>query len=288
MTPALASDWETIARQALGSRRGTIVLLALDGRVLCLHRPSLAAKARRPGSLAKLVSAAAFLEAGIGVDHPEVCRGVDCWRVHGKLGLTEALARSCSQYFYRLGASLNPRIYREARAAGFGRSTGCLHAEAAGSLDPHARLACGEEGWRTTPLQWTVLAGAIANGGTRFRPFVQGKPQPLGRLPWKPRTLSALREGMELAVDGGSAQKASGRMLGAGKTGTVLEDGRSDGWFVGYAPRQKPRVALCVFVEGGTGYEDAAPIARRIFDHLEKVEKVEKVGRIDQKLEEER
>ncbi|MGE5708382.1 MAG: penicillin-binding transpeptidase domain-containing protein, partial [Bacteroidota bacterium] len=265
LEPALAADWDSLAREALGNRRGTVVLLALDGKVLCLQRPRLAGKARRPGSVAKLVSAAAFLEEGIGPDHAEVCRGVDCWRIHGKLGLTEAIARSCSQYFYRLGASLNPRIYREARAAGFGQSTGLLEGEEAGMLDPHARLACGEEGWLSTPLQWAVLAGAIANGGTRYRPYLRGKPQVLGHLPWKPRTLAALREGMKLAVDGGSAQKAAG----AGKTGTVLQDsGRSDGWFVGFAPRENPRVALCLFVEGGTGYEDAAPIARRLFENV--------------------
>jgi len=40
---------------------------------------------------------------------------------------------------------------------------------------------------------------------------------------------------------------------------------RDNAWFVGFAPRDHPRIAFAVFVErGGHGGESAAPIAQRV------------------------
>ena len=39
------------------------------------------------------------------------------------------------------------------------------------------------------------------------------------------------------------------------------------GWFVGYAPAEDPRLAVCVIVEeGGSGGRTAGPIAKKLFD----------------------
>ena len=38
-------------------------------------------------------------------------------------------------------------------------------------------------------------------------------------------------------------------------------------WFVGYAPAEDPRLAVCVIVEeGGSGGRTAGPIAKKLFD----------------------
>ena len=49
----------------------------------------------------------------------------------------------------------------------------------------------------------------------------------------------------------------------AGKTGTAQNPhGESHAWFIGFAPFDKPEVAVCVFVEnGGGGGAVAAPLA---------------------------
>ena len=53
----------------------------------------------------------------------------------------------------------------------------------------------------------------------------------------------------------------------AGKTGTSLVDEGTwrHGWFAGYAPADKPEIALVVFLERGIGPTDAAGVAREIF-----------------------
>ena len=46
----------------------------------------------------------------------------------------------------------------------------------------------------------------------------------------------------------------------------VPEHLRNHAWFVGYAPRENPELALAVLVEhGGQGGRAAAPIAQKIF-----------------------
>ena len=59
----------------------------------------------------------------------------------------------------------------------------------------------------------------------------------------------------------------------AGKTGTAEFQGPLDakdnlpthGWFTGFAPADNPEISVTVFVERGTGTDDASPIAARIF-----------------------
>jgi cell division protein FtsI/penicillin-binding protein 2 len=53
----------------------------------------------------------------------------------------------------------------------------------------------------------------------------------------------------------------------AGKTGTAAAlDGSkvTHAWFVGYAPADKPELAIVVFLKRGTGGANAAPLAGQI------------------------
>jgi len=58
----------------------------------------------------------------------------------------------------------------------------------------------------------------------------------------------------------------------AGKTGSAEVDQRRDlvdPWFIGFAPAERPRVAVAVVlnrIQGGTGGADAAPIARAMME----------------------
>jgi penicillin-binding protein 2 len=148
--------------------------------------------------------------------------------------------------------------------------------------------AIGQSMLGCTPLQMCNVAAAIGNGGTLYRPQLvrsitsfnaENKPvvtrtlQPevIGKLNLKPSTLSALVRGMESVMErGGTAASSSipGLRI-AGKTGTSQIKRRGEmklnAWFIGFAPVENPKIAVCVFVEeAGHGGEVAAPIARKI------------------------
>ena len=53
----------------------------------------------------------------------------------------------------------------------------------------------------------------------------------------------------------------------AGKSGTAETNGLDNGWFVAYAPFDKPEIViLCIFEHSGFGSESAAPVVKDIMD----------------------
>lgn len=269
------------AEKALGSRPGAVVALDPgDGRLLALVHPRVAVGTAYPiGSLAKLVTALAGVSEGVA-DEARVleCRGREhgrtCWHVHGRVGLEEALAQSCSLYFFRVGLDLGAeRLTRAFRSAGFGSSTmSDLAPESPGTLmAPRTRreledLAYGDTpALMATPLQVACFVGALANGGTRLRPHVTPVPaRVLGRL--EAGAIAQVRAGMRRAVLTGSARAADVPSLAIfGKTGTATQLSarhKRHGWFAGYAPG----LVVVAFLKDGTGYASAAPVARRVFE----------------------
>jgi penicillin-binding protein 2 len=93
-----------------------------------------------------------------------------------------------------------------------------------------------------------------------------------------PHVAEELQEMLELAVDQGTGKRAQIPGLGsAGKTGSaesgrVDDEGESviDSLFVGYAPLEKPQMAIAVIVEGGgAGGDCAAVIFKEIIELLQ-------------------
>jgi penicillin-binding protein 2 len=148
-------------------------------------------------------------------------------------------------------------------------------------------VAIGQGQLTTTPLQLARLAAAVANGGRLVQPHlvraIGEHPAPLlppTPLALRPETVALVRSGMRAVVnDQGTGWRA--RLSGVavcGKTGSaqlvaharLVKSGQAPsllphGWFVGFAPDDRPQIALAVLVEhGGSGGEAAAPVARRI------------------------
>lgn len=139
-----------------------------------------------------------------------------------------------------------------------------------------------------TPLQMLDAISAIGNGGTLVTPRVvkeyqdslgnplQGVPtETRGTVPVDPGYLQVVRDAMRQSVTSGVARNAaiSGTAV-AGKTGTaefgeIGADGKyqTHGWFVGFAPYEDPQIAVMVFVQHGSGGNDASPAASKIFDY---------------------
>jgi peptidoglycan glycosyltransferase len=105
------------------------------------------------------------------------------------------------------------------------------------------------------------------------RPVTTTKPERLGRAIER-RTAEALTVQMKAVVSGGTATVVQLDVPGgvAGKTGPA-ETGRrcvNPTSFIGFAPADRPRLAIAVFVEeqAGTGGKVAAPVAREVMQAL--------------------
>ncbi|HAN30928.1 MAG TPA: penicillin-binding protein 2 [Myxococcales bacterium] len=153
--------------------------------------------------------------------------------------------------------------------------------------------AVGQKDATATPLQLARVYAGLARGGSLPNVSLidsldkgDRKMQPYGRhhsrsMGLKPSTLKAIHVGLKRVVESGTARKSQlKKVVMAGKTGTAeaaqrakpgtppdivrwLKDDHA--WFVGFAPADKPRVVVAVFVEhGGHGGHVAAPIAKRI------------------------
>jgi len=195
------------------------------------------------------------------------------------------------------------RIARYAQKLGLGAPTGLdLPHEMSGLIpDPEWKqrvqgkpwyagetvsVAIGQGQVTVTPLQMACVAACVANGGRLPKPYfvraIGGVPQPHTApqpVGLKPETLAAVRDGMWAVVNEhgtgwraqitghdvcgktGSAQVVSHEHLA--RSGGANEELLPHAWFIGFAPRDNPRVAFAFLVEhGGAGGEAAAPVAQ--------------------------
>ncbi len=227
-----------------------------------------------------------------------------CLGFHGSIGYYDAMAKSCNSYFYQLGRAAGEDALREAcLEVGLGSKQGLeIGGEIPGVVPTseymrkHPRLG----GWHTgdtlnfsigqgyvsaTPLQLANLAALVANGGTNYRPHLvkeirsadgKGapdiiKPVALSHVPASPEFWDSLQHALVGVMDHGTAAfwgKIPG-VVWAGKTGSVEhgkdKSAKTHAVFIGYAPAQDPKIAICVLIENaGHGGDIAAPPARDI------------------------
>lgn len=224
-----------------------------------------------------------------------------CWKRdgHGTVDFLRGFGQSCNVMFATLGRRVGPdALAAMARRFGLGQRTGVDLPEEAEGLVPTPgwkrrvrkqpwypgdtpQMAIGQAQTLVTPLQVAREAAAVANGGYLVTPRViariEGEDAKAGLPPKRSLhlsvdTLAALRAGMEAVVaEGGTAHRVWSADYGiAGKTGTAQNPrGKPHAWFAGYAPTDRPRLAVAVIVENaGGGAAVAAPIARHVFDAL--------------------
>lgn len=260
-----------------------------DGRSPLLNRAI--SGSYPPGSVFKLVVAAAGLETGKITKHSEFeCEGsmnlggavFRCWfsRGHGKLALRDAIRTSCNVYFYKLGLKLGASdISRCSEMLGMGKRSGIdLPAEKSGIMpSPKWKRKTLKEQWyrgdtvnfsigqgylELTPLQVLRMTAVIASKGRLVRPYVvdtisgmDAGMQDFRKIDFSEEYFDEIREGMRLAVNdrrGTGVRARSEKVTISGKTGTA-QTSRSEnhGWFVGFAPFEEPRMVVAVFDEHG-------------------------------------
>lgn len=142
-------------------------------------------------------------------------------------------------------------------------------------------LAIGQGELGCTPLQMANLAATLANRGYYYIPHVikevQGRDSLDSRFYEKHYTkvdskyFEPIVEGMYRAVhnEGGTARAANVAGIEAcGKTGTAQNPhGKDHSTFLGFAPKDNPKIAISVYIEnGGFGATIAVPIASLIME----------------------
>jgi len=252
-----------------------------------------------PGSIFKIIVALAALESGIiNKDSLFCCDGkfdlggteFKCSekKGHGWVDLSTAIKKSCNLYFYQIGVKVGPeKISDMARRFGLGESTGIkLPGEKKGLIPikiinskkwypgDTVSLSIGQGKILVTAMQMAVLASAIANGGTIYRPYLlMGDETNLGAVVVDKKYIDIVKEGLYRVVnepEGTGVKAAVEGLRVAGKTGTVelVEGGKKRDicWFVGYAPADNPQITAAVVIEdGASGGVSAAPVVQEVF-----------------------
>ncbi len=136
-------------------------------------------------------------------------------------------------------------------------------------------IAIGQGEILSTPLQLANFSALIANRGYYYKPHVvkERKGKSIDTLYTKRRESGIDREHFELTVNGMADAVTNGTcrrvnmepyLTVCGKTGTAENPhGADHSLFIGFAPKDDPKVAIAVIVEnGGFGATNAVPIAR--------------------------
>ena len=152
-------------------------------------------------------------------------------------------------------------------------------------------MSIGQGDVQTTPLQVANTFAAVANRGTLWRPHVgRGlirpgqneapiKVEKIRKLSTSKEHLDVIHEGLRKVAAQGTASATFGSfpIPIAGKTGTAeFRPKQPFAWFGSYAPANNPKyVVLAMIEEGGGGSLNAAPIVRRIYEGLFKLDKTD-------------
>jgi penicillin-binding protein 2 len=258
-----------------------------------------------PGSTWKLAVAAMALKRGIVGPRskmPIPCRGglqygnrfFRCWNAHGHgdLTLTEAIAQSCDVYFYQLGIKLGvTSLLEDANDWGFRGRTGIdlpgeipsefptgpeyydrLYGPRRWTSAVALNLAIGQGENAQTLIQMVRLYQQLASDGRVRTPFVVHPAVTESdhtSLDITADQLLTLRRAMIAVVAQGTARMGNLAALQiAGKTGTAQNPhGLSHGWFIGFAPADKPEIVVGAIVEFARHGTAVVPLVSRTIAH---------------------
>jgi len=249
-----------------------------------------------PGSTFKIITATAALqEKKIGEYERFYCGGqfrlrnwsrpFKCHKPggHGSMNMHNGLVESCNVFFFNLADKRDVTVElmnKYALMYGLEQKTGIdLPSERQGSVPGLSKnrgdkinMCIGQGALLVTPLQMANVICVIANGGRAFKPRIvnNGKPEISVDLTGKvsPKNIAIIRNALAGVVERGYSRQANPPdHQAAGKTGSSENPhGDDHSWFIGFAPFDKPEIAVAIIIEnGGRGSEVAAPIAGQMF-----------------------
>lgn len=254
-----------------------------------------------PASPFKLAIAAMALRRGLvsfSTRMEQSCRGgyrfgsrvFKCWKLdgHGSLDLLGAIASSCDVYFYQLGLRLGlDAMIEDGKKFGLQQPSGIDLGNETTPFFPPSRAyydrTYGPRGWtNAVTLNLAIGQGennqtlisvmkfyqALAGDGHAVTPFLVAPDStaPGFDLGLTERQLEGLREAMIAVVNWGTAAAAKGSDLNvAGKTGTAQNShGPDHGWFIAFAPADKPEIIVGSIMEAALHGSNVAPWVVRV------------------------
>ncbi len=257
-----------------------------------------------PGSVFKIIVAAAALEHGIKPQDSFVCTGyeqlgeisIKCATGgetgHGEITFEDAFAKSCNSAFIQLGKQLGGQAVLDmARSFGYGEKTLQEYSSEKKGLLPGLQdvqgagignLSIGQGSLLVTPMQIAKMTQIIANNGMStglclVRGTVTNGKQEILQKEKEVQCISRetaeiLQRFMVGTVQHGTANNL-GTLSAGGKTGSAeaAENGEEvvHGWFTGFIPEKEPLYTITVFVEqGGSGRASAVPLFKEIAEYL--------------------
>jgi len=252
-----------------------------------------------PGSVFKIVVAAAALNAGIDPEQMYYCSGseeIDGISVkcstggsegHGNISFADAFADSCNCAFIQMARETGAEdILDMAEKMGLSETvldgypeekSGILMSEEDSAGSAIANLALGQGKTQVTPLQIAKMTNIVANGGLDpgVHLIVDEKEVNEAIRILNEETAGILQQMMERTVTDGTGR---GFDLKAGisiaaKTGSAQSTQGGvevvHGWMTGYVPAEEPEYAITVFVEDGkSGRGSAGPLFADVAGYL--------------------
>lgn len=268
-----------------------------------------------PASTFKLATAIIALQSGVvglGDRMPQSCTGAyqfgsrpfRCWekKGHGSLTLAQAIEKSCDVYFYQLGLRMGlDKLLSGGTAMAFSKSTGIDLPQETRPGWPEATSyfdrKYGKGGWtNAVTLNLSIGQGeneqtvvnmarfytALATDGHAVRPHIVDRPTERTKLfDLTAEQMAGLREALHGVVStrGTAASAALKGVEVAGKTGTSQNShGRDHGWFVGFAPKNDPKIVVAVLVEFGEHGYVAARIASKMMERFLKASIIQPIN----------
>lgn len=218
---------------------------------------------------------------------------------HGHVDLHRAIGQSCDVYFYQLGNKMGiDTIAKYASMVGLGKKTGIDLPHEASGLVPSSEwkmrayrqkwfagetisVSIGQGALTTTPVQLAAAVGGIATGGIWQKPHLvrnQGAEAPARKADLNLENVQKVVYGMYGVVnEGGTGVRARlPNIEVCGKTGTAQlasndylksaagRELKDTAWFVGFAPKSNPEIAVVAMFEAGEHGNLAAPIVRDV------------------------
>jgi peptidoglycan glycosyltransferase len=255
-----------------------------------------------PGSVFKMITAAAALEAGVSPEDTFFDSGayeLPGYTVrnfedkeYGEVTFTRALAYSINVVFAKIAVDIvgAKALTQMALDFGFGDPYDDFPLPVSGSsvnsLPPDqwttgtlAQTAFGQGEVQSNSFEMALVTAAIANDGRMVEPrlvrevrspdgIILDKPTAsIRRQAIPPGTASTLNEMMQqVIIQGGLTEAEIPGVKVAGKTGTAESgNGNAHSWWITFAPADDPEIAMCVMVEnGGRADRGALPLAARL------------------------